>query len=100
MKLTPTNHLTDGYAPEVASQIRKTHAGMASWAATGPFGATCRECQHHGCWKQVRNACGDVVKTVFQPNRCGMFQQLTGKLGAKVPPHAEACRYFVRREET
>jgi hypothetical protein len=99
MKLAASNHLTEGYSPEVTSQIRKTHVGMASWAATGPFGATCRECRHYGCWKQIRNARGEVVKTAFQPCRCGMFQQLTGQLGAKIPPHAEACRHFARREE-
>jgi ribosomal protein L40E len=99
MKLSASSHLTQGYSPEVASQIRKTHVGMASWAATGPFGATCRECQHYGCWKQTRNACGDVVKTVFHACCCGMFKQLTGQLGARIPPQAEACRHFVRREE-
>ena len=98
MKLAPTSHLTQGYSDQAASQIRKTHVGMASWAATGPFGATCAECKHYGCWKQIRNAKGETVKTVFQPGRCAMFHQLTGQFGASVPPDAEACRRFVRKE--
>jgi len=99
MKLPASGHLTQGYSDVVEAQIRKTHVGMASWAATGPFGATCNECGHYGCWRQVRNAKGETVKTLFQSDRCAMFLQLTGKLGARVPASAEACRYFARKEE-
>ena len=99
MKLPASNHLTDGYPETVATQIRKTHVGQASWAATGPFGATCGECKHYGCWKQIRNAQGETVNTVFQPRRCGMFKTLTGKIGTAVPSNAGACRHFVRKDE-
>jgi hypothetical protein len=90
-------HLTEGYTPEAAAQIKKTHVGMASWAAVGPFGATCRECKHYGTWKQTRDAAGNVVKTTFLRGRCDMFRQLVGKIGAVVPASAEACRHFVRK---
>jgi hypothetical protein len=98
MKLPAGNHLTQGYSDEVAFQIRRTHIGMASWAATGPFGRTCGECKHYGCWKQVRDASGELVKTAFQSSRCAMFRQLTGKVGAAVPSSAEACRHFAPAE--
>jgi hypothetical protein len=38
LKYTP--YLTTGYAPDVAAKIKKTHAGMAYFADTGPFAAT------------------------------------------------------------
>jgi hypothetical protein len=97
MKLAKSQHLTEGYTPEVALQIKKSHVGMASWAATGPFGATCRECKHYGTWKQTRDAAGNAVKTTFLSGRCDMFRQLVGKIGAAVPSSAEACRHFVRK---
>lgn len=100
MKLAPANFLTQGYGDEVAARIKKTHVGMASWADAGPFGAKCAECRHYGTWKQVRNARGETVKTGFLPGRCEMFRQLTGEIGARVPPSASACRYFTRRQET
>jgi hypothetical protein len=97
MKLAVSQFLTE-YTPEVAQRIRQTHVGMASWACTGPFGATCGECKHYGCWKQIRDASGDTVKTEFQRGRCEMFRQLTGKLGAVVPSDADACKHFVHRD--
>jgi hypothetical protein len=97
-KLRAGLHLTQGYPDQVASQMRKTHTGMASWAAAGPFGATCGECKHYGCWKQTRDANGKVVKTTFLSSRCAMFRQLTGKIGPAVPADAEACRHFKREE--
>jgi hypothetical protein len=95
MKLATSAHLTQGFSDTRAAQIRKTHVGMASWAAEGPFGRTCGECEHYGCWKQVCDVNGNVVKTVFHSSRCAMFRRLTGKLGAAVPANAEACRLFV-----
>jgi hypothetical protein len=53
---------------------------------------------HYGCWKQVRDASGQTVKTIFQTSRCAMSRQLTGKLGAAVPASAEACRHFAPKE--
>jgi hypothetical protein len=96
MKLA-TPYLTEGYAPETAAQIRKTHIGMASWAGSRPFGVRCGECRHYGAWKP-RDAAGNLVKTELQRGRCDMFRRLVGKLGAVVPSDAEACRHFERGE--
>jgi hypothetical protein len=95
MKLTL--HLTSGYAPELAAQIRTTHPGQAHWANSGPFGATCGECVHLGYWKQARNAAGEIVNTT-RAKGCAKFHALTGKHGPAVPASAAACKYFERRE--
>src|SRR5262245_41691022 len=92
------HHLTAGYAPAFARQIQKTRAGMASWAAGGPFGTTCGQCEHHGCYEQVRSAAGNVVRTKFRQNCCAMFHRLTQRHGPPVPPNTESCRYFKRKE--
>jgi hypothetical protein len=64
-RLPASVHLTDGYSAEAVQRIRGTHVGMASWAHEGPFGATCGDCKHYGCWKQIRDAEDRVVKTTF-----------------------------------
>ena len=99
MKLT-TGFLTDGHAPEVAKQIRCTHIGQAAWAGGGPSDATCSTCKFYGCWKQVRDAAGDVTKTAFLAGRCDMFRKLVGKIGPAVPSNAPACRYFAPKEQS
>src|SRR5262249_24493437 len=97
MKLA-TPYLTEGYTPETAAQIGKTHIGMASWAGSGPFGARCGECRHYGAWNPTRDAAGNVVKTELQRGRCDMFWRLVGKPGAVARSDAEACRHFERGE--
>lgn len=93
-----TSHLTVGYAPAFAAQVRKTKPGMACWAAGGPFGATCGDCEYLGYWRQIRNCAGDTVATKHVGG-CEKFYELTGQHGPKVPPHTEACRYFKLRDE-
>jgi hypothetical protein len=61
MKLTGP-YFIDSHAPEMAEQIRRTHVGQASWAGTGPPGETCVTCKFYGCWKQVRDAAGNVTR--------------------------------------
>jgi hypothetical protein len=63
--------LTAGYADaELVRQINKSMLGMAHFAATGLFGAQCKDCAHYGVWQQVRNQAGDVIKTIFHRGRC------------------------------
>jgi hypothetical protein len=95
MKNTP--HLTEGYEPTLAMQIKRSRPGMAHFAATGPFGTTCKECIYLGDWKQTRNASGEIVSTK-RWGGCRKFRELTGKHGDAVPPGTESCRYFLRRE--
>jgi hypothetical protein len=99
MKLTGP-YFIDSHAPEMAEQIRRTHVGQASWAGTGPPGETCATCKFYGCWKQVRDAAGNVTKTAFLAGRCDMFRKLVGKIGPAVPSNAPACRYFAPKEQS
>jgi hypothetical protein len=95
-----TPGLTAGYADaELVRQIKKSVTGMAHFAASGPFGAQCKDCAHYGTYRQVRNKAGDTVKTVFHRGCCAMFLRLTGKLGTAVPPQMESCRHFQHRAE-
>jgi hypothetical protein len=93
-----TAHLTS-INTEFEQQVRKTRAGMAHFAGTGPFTATCGECTHWNYWRQIRNACGDLVRTT-KSQGCEKFYELTGKHGPAIPPGTEACRYFERRENS
>ena len=95
MKTNP--FLTTGHSPELAAQIRQSRPGMAHFAATGPFGATCGECAYLGYWRQRRSGNGEIVNTE-RTGGCEKFHELTGKHGAVVPPGTEACRHFARRE--
>jgi hypothetical protein len=97
LKVTP--HLTEGHRADIAKAIGKSHAGMAHFADTGPFGATCAMCVHYGCWKQIRNASGEVVQTSRVQEACAKYKELTGKIGPAVPANASACKYFSRKKE-
>jgi hypothetical protein len=46
-RLKQTAYLTPGYAPAFAAIVHQTHAGMAYFAHTGPFAATCAECEFY-----------------------------------------------------
>lgn len=92
-------HLTPGYALDVAIKIRKSYAGMAYFADTGPFAATCAECVFFGAWKQKRNAASEIIGTARVKGACEKYRQLTGQLGASIPSCASACKYFLRKEE-
>src|SRR6478672_5354061 len=95
MKTNP--FLTTGHEPELAQQIQRTREGQAHFAGTGPFGATCGECEHLGYWRQRRSRSGEIIKTE-RVGGCAQTFKLTGKQGAVIPPATSACRYFARRE--
>jgi hypothetical protein len=91
-----TPNLTAGFDPILAQQIAQTRPGMAHWAASGPFGATCGQCAFHGYWRQFRNRAGDT-KTQFRKECCGQYRKMTSQHGDRVPGNTEACRYFQKR---
>jgi hypothetical protein len=95
MKTNP--FLTTGHLPELAQQIQRSREGQAHFAGTGPFAATCGECEFLGYWRQRRSASGEIIKTQ-RAGGCAQTYKLTGKHGAAIPPATSACRYFVRRE--
>ena len=97
--IVKTAHLTHGFAPELErSKLLRSRPGMAHFAATGPFGATCGDCRFLGYWKQHRNGSDEIIRT-SRAKGCGEFHRLTGRHGAALPEHTEACKYFQRKEE-
>jgi hypothetical protein len=93
-----TSNLTAGYSPEVARQIALSHPGMAHFAASGPFGETCKQCAHYGYYQKVLDAQGNTKRAKFRRGACGKFYELTNKHGPAFPENVEACRYFTRRD--
>ena len=80
--------------PDFDRRAHATHAGMASWAMTGPAGTTCRECLHWtGCGQNTgRTARWNTLK----PRACSKYRTLmNNKIGALVPHDTPSCRYFV-----
>jgi hypothetical protein len=92
-----TDHLTDGYAQELAAAIRATKPGQAHWGNTGPFGAVCKDCTQYGYYKQGYKRGGGTLTTTFRPRACGKFHKLTGKHGPDFPGTTPACKYFERQ---
>lgn len=68
----------------------RTHQGMAHFAGTGPVGATCKGCTHFSTPSHAAAA---------RAATCQKYQRLTGKQGQKIPPSADACKYFERRAQ-
>jgi hypothetical protein len=85
-------------AAELEQQIRKTYPGQAHWAGTGPFAATCGDCEFLGYFKQIQTPAGNTTGT-RRAYGCAVFRRLTGTHGPTVPRHAEACRHFARRAD-
>ena len=74
---------------KLEQQVRRTPAGMAHWANTGPVGATCKQCAHHG------DIAGDDGRS--RRNRCSKYRALTSNIGGVVPSDTPACRHFLVR---
>jgi hypothetical protein len=90
MKLDLTPNLTAGFGHELAGQIRRSHAGMAHFADTGPAGTTCGACvflddKFVGKPRKERR---------LQQPGCRKYFQLTGWHGGTVPTSTPSCRYF------
>jgi hypothetical protein len=82
-------HLTLGHDPVLAKQIAQSRPGMAHFAATGPFGTTCKDCMF---WEKAVGKDGGKER-----RRCMKFRALTGQMGPPIPGATESCRYFERR---
>ncbi len=88
MTLVSSSNLTEPREAEQALRIARTHAGMATWAGTGPAGRVCRDCQYLPKPKDAP----------VKPAPCGKYTELMrGRRGEKVPPTADACKHFVER---
>jgi hypothetical protein len=99
-KTIGTANLTAGYVDaELVRQIKMSVPGMAHWSGSGN-GRCCKDCGHFGFYETIRNKAGDAVQSRHRRNCCRKFYQMTGKVGAAIPPGTESCKYFALRNET
>ena len=91
MGLVISYHLTHAYGA-LELNIRKTYAGQAHFAATGPEGKTCRLCKY---WISEGYAASGILKSA----RCMKYRELTGKSGERFPHSALACKYFIENDK-
>lgn len=84
-----------GTSPEAAA----TQPGMAYFADTGPFGATCGGCAFKNYTRlssretfNARN--GEFYHKSYRVSGCRKFYEMTGKHGPEVEAVTHACRYF------
>jgi hypothetical protein len=87
-----SSYLTPGASEVLEHQLRTTHPGMAHFANTGPFGATCGNCGMLGYHRQHRNTSGDLIKTTFT-HGCAKFYAPLEHMG-------RACRPTLPRADT
>ncbi len=88
-----TANLTNPYSDDTQSKITSTPAGMAHWAASGPEGKTCRECNFmlkHGHYSANSKKRAGRLK----PIKCAKHESMMGRPGASFEPGTPACRFF------
>ncbi len=73
--------------------------GMAFFAGTGPYGATCGDCKLRGYQRQSMKGVWNekLQQEVFRNYRvtsCQQYRRLTGHHGAPVDKDYPACKYF------
>ena len=91
MSLLKINHYLKG----TPTAYKKTHAGMAFFADSGPAAMTCLKCRF---WSD--GAPGKEPTPKQKTACCTEYTRLTqGKKGPKVPSSASACKYFEGRKK-
>jgi hypothetical protein len=88
--------------PAFESKRNNTHPGMAHFAASGPAGKSCRECEH---WTGCGLEKGHYAKNgkhggVLKPRACAKYRELMGgEIGPAIPYTAMSCKYFAQAAE-
>lgn len=89
-----STHIFDNVTPDA---VRRTVAGMAHWAGTGPQGKTCRQCVHWtgGKYRYGPHS-GNHQPYELKPGKCGQYKRLTGRQvkAEKIAHSTRACRHF------
>ena len=75
------------FEPEVERVRQETPPGMAHWAASGPIGTACMDCQYLDLKE------GSKVEAAI----CLKYTKLMGRAGKKIPKWTAACKYFGAR---
>ena len=75
---------------ENESGIRRSHAGMAHFAGTGPKGAICKECAFF---------CFDK-ESPRKEQPCRKYSEMASgkKVKGKIPYNTAACKYYEARK--
>jgi hypothetical protein len=81
-------------ATDFERMARKTPAGMAHWAGTGPAGTTCAACAYFGYEEPLRNGRGEIVGSEKRDG-CLKFFELMGRHGKAMPPKTPSCRHYI-----
>ena len=76
-----TEHLTEIFDASFEANVRKTKAGMAFFAGTGPADLTCGDCQFYG------KGC------------CSKYQELRVEWGRSFGKKTSACKYFLLNDD-
>lgn len=86
---------TEMFEDNVATQIARSHEGMAHFAGTGPEKAMCCECEHF----RSQDKGGNWTRSKSQP--CQQFIRMmkanpkrAPKKLLKIPRRTPACKYF------
>lgn len=91
-----TQHLTQlSGVPDNSDAI----PGMAYFAGTGPFGATCGGCVFRGYQRQSQTGVwnprtSDHDYRWYKHQGCAQYKTLTGRYGPAVSSDNRACKYF------
>jgi hypothetical protein len=72
--------------------------GMAHYAGTGPYGATCGTCRFRGYWRPTRDKFNPKTNRIeekrFRTQACKKVVELTHKHGLPVKADWAACKYW------
>lgn len=72
--------------------------GMASYAGTGPYGATCGTCRSRSYWRAAKGKfnqqTGQIEERRVRSQACKMFLVLTHRHGPPVQKEWPACKYY------
>lgn len=73
--------------PKLERMVRKTVAGMAHWAGSGPKGMACGDCQHLNPRGSLGYGCAQYTKMMdgLQPLQA-------------IPRSTPSCKYFMERK--
>ena len=76
--------------------------GMAHFAGSGPWGATCGTCRFRGYWRPAKDKVNkrtmQLEEKRFRTMACKKFLELSMKNGPPVKAEWPACKYWEERE--
>jgi hypothetical protein len=72
--------------------------GMAHFAGSGPYGATCGTCLHRGYWRagkeKFNKRTGLIEERRIRSQGCKIYMKLAMQYGPPVDKRWAACKYY------